>query len=214
MIYIYDLILNWCRNRKYEFFEWKENDEVEYIKKMPVLKIKDFDNICNNDVKVGNDFLEKIYNKSEVYGSKKIEKVEYACIFCDEFLSKAIAIEFDMNGCSLYKSFIYFYDLDDVFDLAKKTDLLELDFSVIEINNDEDKYLTREEIDRKKLLINDINNSYKNNDIDKLKYFYYEIFGKEIDDINVIYNNLINSLNNEFNYKHNVIYEVANIPNF
>ena len=43
---------------------------------------------------------------------------------------------------------------------------------------------------------------------------YYEIFGKEIDDINVIYNNLINSLNNEFNYKHNVIYEVVNIPNF
>ena len=32
MIYIYDLILNWCRDKKYEFFEWKENDEIEYIK--------------------------------------------------------------------------------------------------------------------------------------------------------------------------------------
>ena len=47
MVYIYDLILNWCRDRKYEFFEWKENDEIEYIKKIPVFKVRNFNDLFN-----------------------------------------------------------------------------------------------------------------------------------------------------------------------
>jgi hypothetical protein len=85
---------------------------------------------------------------------------------------------------------------------------------VVDKREEKDIYLTREEVKKKKLLVSEIKNSYNRNDIDKLKYFYYEIFGKEIDDINVIYNSLINSLENEFNYKHSIIYEVVNIPNF
>lgn len=214
MVYIYDLILNWCRDRKYEFFEWKENDEIEYIKKIPVFKVRNFNDLFNNDIRVGKDFLDKVFNKTEVYGNKKIEKVEYACVFCDDELSKAFAIEFNDEGENLFKSIVYLYDLEDVFILGKRLDLLDLDFVVVDKREEKDIYLTREEVKKKKLLVSEINDSYNRNDIDKLKYFYYEIFGKEIDDINVIYNNLINSLNNEFNYKHNVIYEVVNIPNF
>lgn len=214
MVYIYDLILNWCRDRKYEFFEWRENDEIEYIKKIPIFKVRSFNDLFNNDIRVNKDFLDRIYNKTEVYGNKKIEKVEYACVFCDNELSKAFAIEFNDEGENLFKSIVYFYDLEDVFILGKRLDLLDLDFVVIDKREEKDIYLTREEVKKKKLLVSEINDSYNRNDIDKLKYFYYEIFGKEIDDINVIYNNLINSLNNEFSYKHNVIYEVVNIPNF
>ena len=214
MVYIYDLILNWCRNRKYEFFEWKENDEIEYIKKIPVFRIKDFDTIFNNNIKVSIDFLNKIYNKSETYGNKKIAKIEYACLFCDEDLNKAMAIEFNDEGECLYKSIVYFYDLDDVFLIGRKLDIISLDFSVLEENNISDIYLTREEIDKKKLLINEINSSYSNNDLDKLKYFYYEVFEEDIDDVDIIYNKLIDSLNNDFNYRHNIIYDVIQIPNF
>ena len=214
MVYIYDLILNRCRDRKYEFFEWKENDEIEYIKKIPVFKVRNFNDLFNNDIRVGKDFLDKVFNKTEVYGNKKIEKVEYACVFCDDELSKAFAIEFNDEGENLFKSIVYLYDLEDVFILGKRLDLLDLDFVVVDKREEKDIYLTREEVKKKKLLVSEINDSYNRNDIDKLKYFYYEIFGKEIDDINVIYNNLNNSLNNEFNYKHNVIYEVVNIPNF
>lgn len=214
MVYIYDLILNWCRDKKYEFFEWKENDEIEYIKKIPVFKVRNFNDLFNNDIRVGKDFLDKVFNITEVYGNKKIEKVEYACVFCDDELSKAFAIEFNDEGENLFKSIVYLYDLEDVFILGKRLDLLDLDFVVVDKREENDIYLTREEVKKKKLLVSEINDSYNRNDIDKLKYFYYEIFGKEIDDINVIYNNLINSLNNEFNYNHNVIYEVVNIPNF
>lgn len=214
MIYIYDLILNWCRSKKYEFFEWKGTDEIEYIKKIPIFKIKKFDSLFNNDIKVNNEFLNKIHNKSEVYGGKKIDKIEYSCIFCDDTLNKAVAIEFNEEGYSLYKSMIYFYDLDDVFSLAKKIDIIDLDFSVVEKNDIVDIYLTRDEVIKKKVLINEIDNSYNDNDIDKLKYLYYEMFGTEVDDINIIYKNIINSLNNNFDYKHDMIYDIVNIPNF
>ncbi|MBE6150866.1 MAG: hypothetical protein E7162_03485 [Firmicutes bacterium] len=214
MIYIYDLILNWCRDKKYEFFEWKENDEIEYIKKIPIFKVKNFDSLFNNDIKVSKDFLNRIYNKTEVYGNKKIDKVEYACVFCDEELNKTFAIEFNDEGENLFKSIIYIYDIEDVFILGRRIDLLDLEFIILEKKEEKDIYLTREEIKKKKLLVNEIKSSYTNNNLDKLKYFYYEIFGIEIDDIDMIYDKLIDSLNNNFNYKHNVIYDVVNIPNF
>jgi len=213
MIYIYDLILNWCRSRKYEFFEWEDNDEIEYIKKIPIFRIKGFDLIFNNDIKVSKDFLMKIYNKSEVYGNKKVDKIEYACIFIDDKLNKAVAIEFNEEGYSLYKSIIYLFDLDDLFSLGKKMNILEFDFKVVDRINDEDMYLTRGEIGKKKLLISEIDNSYSNNDLDKLKYFYYELFDDELEDIDIIYDKLVNSLNNNFSYKHDVIYDVVKMPN-
>jgi len=214
MIYIYDLILNWCDYKNYEFFEWNDDDNVEYIKKIPIFKINDFDKLYHCDIKINKDFLFKIYNKSEVYGNKKINKIQYACIFCNKSLNKACAIEFNEDGYALYKSNIYFYDLDDVFSLAKKIDVIDLDYDVININQSNDLYLTRSELSKKKVLIKEINNSYNNNDIDKLKYFYYEIFGDYCDDIKIIHNKLIDSLNNNFDYKHNIIYDVVKIPNF
>ena len=33
MKYIYDIILNF-NERLYEFYEWKDNDDIEYIKKI------------------------------------------------------------------------------------------------------------------------------------------------------------------------------------
>ena len=75
MIYIYDLILNWSDKRRYEFFEWEDDDEIEYVKKIPVFKINDFDNVLNYTIRVEKDFLSKIYNKSEAYGNRKTEMI-------------------------------------------------------------------------------------------------------------------------------------------
>lgn len=214
MIFIYDLILNWYSLKKYEFFEWEDSDEVEYVKKIPIFKVDNFDDIFNNNIRVNNDFLMKIYNKSEVYGSKKVEKVEYSCVFCNKDLTNALAVEFNCEGYSIYKSMIYFYDLDDVLSLGKKIDVFNLNYEIVDKNICEDIYLTREEQKKKRLLVSEINNSYNNNDIDKLKYFYYELFDEEEDNISIIYDKLISSLNNNFDYKHEVIYDVIKMPNF
>lgn len=214
MIYIYDLILNWSDLRKYEFFEWNDNDDIEYIKKIPIFRINNFDDILDNNIRIQKDFLSQIHNKTEVYGNKKIEKVEYGCVFCDRDLCKAIAIEFNELGDSIYKSNIYFYDLDDVFELGSRIEPFDLKYKVTFSNKIKDIYLTRVERKKKKFLVNEINSSYRDNNIDKLKYMFFEVFGEESENIDFIKNKLLDSLNNNYNSDHEKIYNLIKIPNF
>lgn len=206
MIYIYDLVLNWSNKRRYEFFEWNNDDEIEYIKKIPIFRISNFDKVINNSLVVDKTFLDKIYNKTEVYGNKTISKVEYCCLFCDEILTKAIACEFSDDGKIIYSSNIYFLDLDEVLELAKKIKTIYLEGKIIEKEIFDNLFLTRLERRKKKILLDDINISYQNKDIDKLKYYYYELFNKECENIEEIKKKLINSLNNIYNSKHDELY--------
>ncbi len=214
MIFIYDLVFNWSEKRRYEFFEWNDDDEIEYIKKIPVFKIDNFDSLLDNTICVNQDFLDKIYNQAEVYGSRKAEKIEYAGLFCNSELNKAIAIEFNEMGNSIYKSNIYFLDMEDVLDVARHCTEFHLDYQVVYSNNIGNCYLTREEIIKKNFLINEINNAYKDNNIEKLKYIYYEIFGKEEANNNIIRDTLVKSLENEFNSNHEKLYNLIKMPYF
>lgn len=206
MIYIYDLVLNWSNKRRYEFFEWNNDDEIEYIKKIPIFRISNFDKVITNGIVVDKSFLDKIYNKTEVYGNKSVSKAEYCCIFCDDILTKAIACEFSDDGKIIYSSNIYFLDLDEVLELAKKTKTIYLEGKIIEKEIFDNLFLTRLERRKKKILLDDINISYQNKDIDKLKYYYYELFNKESENIEEIKKKLVNSLNNIYNSKHDELY--------
>lgn len=212
MIYIYDLILNWSNKKRYEFFEWNNDDEIEYVKKIPVFRISNFTNVLNNELVVDKSFLDKIYNKTEIYGNKSISKAEYCCVFCDDILTKSIACEFDNNGEIIYSSNIYFLDLEDVFELGKKIKTFYLEGSKRKNTSVDNSFLTRLEKKKKKILLDDINISYQNKDIDKLKYYYYELFNSECENIEEIKNKLINSLDNIYNYKHDELYLSLQLP--
>lgn len=213
MVYVYDLVLNWSNKYRYEFFEWNNNDEIEYIKKIPVLKIDNFNEVVAYNYKVDNNFLNKILNKTEVYNNKIINKVEYCCIFCNSSLTNAVACEYDSEGFLLYSSNIYFLDLEDVFDLVRKEKAFRVDGNVVnkKIGDSYNYYLTRKEKMRKKLLLDNINFSYLNKEFDKLKYFYYEIFNRECNDVEVIKRSLDNSINSFYNDKHEQLYNVIKL---
>lgn len=206
MIYIYDLILNWSNKRRYEFFEWANDDEIEYVKKIPIFRISNFTSVINNEIVVDKSFLDKIYNKTEIYGNKSISKAEYCCVFCDDILTKAIACEFDDKGEIIYSSNIYFLDLEDVLELAKKLKSFYLDGNMRRNFLIDNSFLTRLEKKKKKILLDEINISYQNKDIDKLKYYYFELFNKECENIEELKNKLINSLDNIYSSKHDELY--------
>ena len=213
MIYIYDLILNWSDRRRYEFFEWEDEDEIEYVKKIPVFRIDNFEGILDSNIRVSSDFLENICNKAEVYGSQRTEKIEYACVFCNKDLDKAIAIEFSDSGESIYKSNIYFLDLDDIFNIGSRLESFKLNYELLYNTRDKDYYLTRKELLKKKYLVTEINNSYMENNLDKLRYIYYELFDKDNSNIEKIRDELLSSLDNDYNYLHDNIYNLMKIPN-
>ena len=65
--------------------------------------------------------------------------------------------------------------------------------------------------DIKKIITIEIKDSYKNGNFDKLKYLYFELFDKEQDDVDLVYNKLLSSINEEINYNHNKLYEVIKL---
>ncbi|MDD2496039.1 MAG: hypothetical protein PHE29_12705, partial [Tissierellia bacterium] len=82
MKYIYDIILNFNETKIYDFFEWHPDDDIEYFKKVPLLKIsnKTYKKIAIG-AKINDDLLlNSIYNATEIYDNKKIRYVEYAVI--------------------------------------------------------------------------------------------------------------------------------------
>jgi len=72
-------------------------------------------------------------------------------------------------------------------------------------------FTTRLEQNIKKMLTIEINDTYKKGNFDKLKYLYFEFFGKEQDDMDVMHKNLLSSIEKEINYNHNKLYEVIKL---
>jgi len=211
MIYVYDMILNWIDGDKvYEFFEWELSDNIEHIKRIPLFKVdtKLFDEISCYDFEVDQDFLSKIYNLTEQYTNDKIEKIKYATIFTDGV--RATAIEFDDNGLSTFRSRLLLDEEQDVIILSNKLSCYELNIVEKRKKND-DMFTTRLEQNIKKMLTIEINDTYKKGNFDKLKYLYFEFFGKEQDDMDVMHKNLLSSIEKEINYNHNKLYEVIKL---
>lgn len=211
MIYIYDIVLNWTDTKRiYDFFEWDLNDNLEHIKKIPFFKIEvqTMNDFMNNDLKMGDKFLNLIKYGAEIYTNKKSEKLRYASLFSDGF--RALAIEFDEIGNSICKSKLLLDEEEDVVHISKKVANFKIDYEIIK-RHDCNQFVTRFEEEVNRILLTEINNCYKNNNYDKLKYFYIECFGKSIDDIDIIYNKLLSSINNNTNNDCNSLYEIVKL---
>ena len=197
MNYYYDVILNWNEDNFYEFYEWNDNDYLELVKKIPIFKIKhkDFIDIITNDIKVDNEFLKLIYDKTLISTKNGYEKVMYACLFMDG--KNVIALEFLDNGRVGNRSKLL---VDDELNLLEMSyNLKEYDFKYEILSNFCIRRNLRQIEEAKKLILLEINNLYKANDKDKLQYLYYEYKKEKIEDINKIYKIFLDDLNSDFN---------------
>lgn len=212
MNYVYDITLNF--NKKlYEFYEWKDTDEPEFILKIPIFRINDEQilNIRNNDIIIEKNVLELIFNKTEVYYPNSIKIIKYACVFVSD--NTALAVEFDSNGYSYLKSCISIDEQEDILDYSSNIKYSIIDFKIKKINNMKNKFYTRQETEIQKYLICKIDNMYKNNEYSKLKYIFYEIYNQKIDDIEKIYcklKNILYNLNDKFYKLRNLVYLIEN----
>ena len=185
MNYYYDCLLNWNEQEAYEFYEWKDYDYLELIKKIPLVKVKhkvllDF---IQNNVKVDKEFLEMIKDKTLVSDKKNFKRIEYASLFTDT--KNVIALEFNEEGLSISRSNLLIDDdlniLEVIYGIKETTFNYEI-IKKIEMNQ-----TLRQEKEAKKLILLEINNLYQNKEIDKLKYLYYEYKKENINDIDYIY---------------------------
>lgn len=196
MNYIYDITLNLNKNNLYEFYEWREDDVPEFILKIPIYKIDKnaFFDIKNNNIIVDKDFLITIFDKTEVYTEDAISLIRYAALFSDG--NNVIGIEFDSSGNSYMKSNLSIDDESEVLEIIKDIKYTLLDYKVKNINNLQIKLLTRKEKEEEEYLLNRVNSMYKNNETEKLKYIFYELYNEKLDNLEKVYSKLINVVKN------------------
>lgn len=196
MNYIYDITLNLNKNNLYEFYEWREDDVPEFILKIPIYKIDKnaFFDIKNNNIIVDKDFLITIFDKTEVYTEDAISLIRYAALFSDG--NNVIGIEFDSSGNSYMKSNLSIDDESEVLEIIKDIKYTLLDYKVKNINNLQIKLLTRKEKEEEEYLLNSVNSMYKDNETEKLKYIFYELYNEKLDNLEKVYSKLINAVKN------------------
>ena len=195
MNYIYDIYLN-LNEVLYDFFDWNKKDNLIHIKKIPIFMLDSdtLNMITFNNIKISNVFIKKINNKTVLWNNTN----NITCaLFCDS--NNIIAIEFDNEGTSLKKSYLYIDEeaevLDDIddysitnitFELLDKTPILLTTRNELNMNNFINKELSK--IDKK-----------------KLDYICYECLGKKKGNIN----NLKSLEHSSSNYKN--LYDILKL---
>lgn len=207
MIYIYDILLNFSDAILYEFYEWNTNDHIDNMKRIKLAKIskKDFDLFLNYKIKIDSDFLLKIFKTCEVYLNKGIEVLDYCVLFSDGV--RVLAMEFNKNGVSECKSKLLLDEEEEIASLATNLEFTEIKFELIK-EDVMNRFLTRKEIKMRKYLINEIKDSYRNKNLNKLKFLYTEYFDDNESNPEVMVNSLIDSMTNDLDDKHINLYNL------
>ena len=205
MNYLYDIILNFTdTNLYYDFYEWKQDDKLINIKKIPVFKVdkKIISEFINYNIKVDKSFLKKIEGKAIL--SKK-DKYDYICLLSNT--EKTIGVCFDNNGKLLYISSMLIDEENDANTLSKKLTNNKITYK----KNKKNKInytMLREDYIKRLFIEKKIKNIYNNQNFNELKYLYFEIFNKIDNDYNSMYKDMINGLNSYVDEKYNSLYEV------
>jgi len=186
MNYIYDILLNY-KEEYYDFYDWNKNDNMEHIRKIPIFRVctDDLFNIVNNKVKIDPLFLEKIYNKTELFIKNGVKKIKYACLLSDGDLIIGINI---INKKIKLSSLLIDEELDSLEDVYKM-DILDIKY-IIQGKNNYNWFKTRNQNEKNKFLIKEINKII--DDKEKLKYLYYDCFDYKEEDVDKIVKELMN----------------------
>ena len=207
MVYIYDVLLNFNKNF-YEFYEWEKNDKIYHIKRIPLFKIdtSTLEDIFRKKIELSETFLNIIVNKTEVFDNKKVKNLKYACLFTDSY--KVIGINIIDNN--MYYSDLLIDEASDIISISERCHLVNLEYNIIE-NLNVNYFETRKEVKLKEYLLTEINKIKEEKDLEKIKYLYFEYFGKLKNNEN-IYDELIDSLR-KINDKHYKLSELIKLSN-
>lgn len=206
MVYIYDIVLNF-NDELLEFFEWEDNDDIKYIKRLPLIRVEDslIKDVLENDILFDDLLLDQIKGKTIYYDSKN-ENYPVVVLSNQDI---AIAVLINNNG---YKYSRLLLDEEyEVLNIVSKLSTTKVDYSIIgkkSINNN----LTREERKIKNILLKEINYLYNSNKLDKLNYYYYEYFNEINNNKEEVYKRLKDTLNT-IDDKHLKLLEIVHLAN-
>ncbi len=205
MIYVYDVLVN-LNEEMYDFYDWEENDNFVHVRRVPIFKLSDdvFYDFVTKKIKVSEDFIYSIKDKTQVFSSRNIEIIKFAAIFSNG--KNAVMIEFDGHGFIKRKSGFLVNEEMEIIDVTSSL----TDYSVnyeVKTSKVKTNTMTRNE----KKVLNDIIlelEAFKE-DKERIDYLYYEWFEKTDGDNK--YDLLVKDIKNSFTFKHEEFLELLNL---
>lgn len=195
MMFVYDLFLNFNKEM-YDFYDWKETDEINHYRRIPLIKINEclYNLLLNEKILVSESFLNSIKNKTQMYKDKLIKQVEYASVFTNGYDS--FAILFDKDGRINKRSSIQITDDIEINEIALRLKITGIKYSKLQNRNNKVLLLTRKEKELMSEILNKIEIIKENNEV--LKYLYYE-WNNELYKGNNCYEELKKTIIQKFN---------------
>ena len=188
MIYIYDILLNLRQmDEGLEFYEWKEDDLIEHIKKVPLFKVSKtlIEDLFTNKLQLDITILPKIRNKTICYFNGETKQIPYLVLLSDG--RKCFAIELDNKGNTLYKSSLLLDEEEEVLEMTEELVELPIGYKKTKIKNNKDQ-LTRFEKDNQKFLLRELEKIKDNKE--EINYLYEEYFDNNLTSIDDKFNTL------------------------
>lgn len=206
MVYIYDILLNFNKDL-IEYFEWEDTDSIKYVKKVALFKVENkvlFDMI-NKLILFSEEFISSV-PKYEMNGMRDAGSV---CLFTDGFMVVGVLIK---EGKPVLFSRLLLDEEREVLEYSSKMNVSDIEYSI-----KGDRYINKENLTRKELLIREklsleIDRLFEEKSYDKLLYLYYEYTNKEGKNIDYVYKFLKNSIN-DFNDKHRYLFDILLLSN-
>lgn len=198
---IYDVILNFNKFY-YEVYEWKNDDDIENIRKIPFFKVcdKTYLILKNYDVVINKNTLE-LLKKNCCYFDESSDNFRF--LVTNGTCSMGIII--NNKGYIIGRSSMIYEEEEEVVMESRNIEETKFIFDkVIEINN----YSSRLEYEKKEVLFDFVNNT---SDKMVLKYIYYDYYLVECDDLNKIKNDLIDEIKTCDNYKLLKLYDTIKL---
>lgn len=188
MIYIYDILLNLRQiDDALEFYEWREDDGIEHIKKVPLFKVSKtlIEDLFTNKLQLDITILPKIRNKAICYFNGETKQIPYLVLLSDG--RKCFAIELDNKGNTLYKSSLLLDEEEEVLEMTEELAEMPIGYKKTKINNSKDQ-LTRFEKDNQKFLLRELERIKDNKE--EINYLYEEYFDNNLTSIEDKFNTL------------------------
>ncbi len=204
MIYIYDILLNFSKNKIYDFYEWDKEDKIDHVKKIKLIKVnsKTMDDLFTYNITLLDVKKSELEKGCELFKNKQIKK---AMLFTDGY--RVLAVLFNDQYKSIARSKLLLEEELDVLDISEKLNEVELIYK--KNTKIEEEFYTRKELEIKQKLEREIKKAYKKQEVNKLGYIYIEYFNKEEKNIEILYQDLLDSLK-EINEKHIKLLDMLN----
>ena len=170
-----------------EFYEWKEGDLIEHIKKVPLFKVSKtlIEDLFTNKLQLDITILPKIRNKAICYFNGETKQIPYLVLLSDG--RKCFAIELDNKGNTLYKSSLLLDEEEEVLEMTEELVEMPIGYKKTKIKNNKDQ-LTRFEKDNQKFLLRELEKIKDNKE--EINYLYEEYFDNNLTSIEDKFNTL------------------------